>query len=180
MRGLEIQSRTRKRFKMKQKGRCFEEIMYYRFADNELEPGSARKIKEHLDTCPGCSTFVREIKAENRSLQEMFAAAPPIPDVTHLVMKRLNKKRMFHLSVRRLAYAATFLLVIFLTIFYLIREPGSAPARKHQVLVHSARVEGQAAQPHIFESKDPDVKFIWLEKFEEEKKETEGNNETII
>ena len=165
---------------MKQKSRCFEEIMYYRFADNELEPGSARKIKEHLDTCPGCRTFVREIEAENRSLKEMFAAAPAAPDLTHRVMNGLNRKKSSRISLRKLAYAATFLLVISLAIFYLVQQPGKTPAGEHQILVHSARVEGQSVRPHIFESKDPDVKFIWLEKSGEKKIETEGNNDTII
>lgn len=165
---------------MKGKSKCFEEIIYYKFADNELEPGERKKVNNHLKTCNTCGKFVENIKAENVALGEIFETGTGSPDLAPGIIKRLNKKRFILFSARGLAYAATFLLAVFLFVFLFTHKPDKTREDVHQVLVHSARVEGQAAQPHIFESKDPDVKFIWLEKFENKKREMEGTNETII
>jgi hypothetical protein len=165
---------------MKHRSSCFEEIMYYEFADNELGVETASRVKAHLDSCPACRSFVEEIKAENSAIKEIFAAESDTPDLTRTVINRLNKKRFIHISGRRLAYAATFFLTVFLFIFFFLYRTVKIPPGGHQVLVHSARVEGRAAQPHIFESGDPRVKFIWLEKSGEEKREMEANNEKII
>lgn len=165
---------------MKSKSKCFEEIIYYKFADNELEPGERKKVNNHLKTCKTCGKFVEDIKAENVALKEIFETGTGSPDLAPAVIKRLNEKRFARFSGRGLAYAATFLLTVFLFVFLFTNRQVKIRGEEHQVLVHSARVEGQAAQPHIFESKDPNVKFIWLEKFENKKREMEGSNEKII
>lgn len=168
------------KIKSKKESECFAEIIYYRFADSELEPGEYKKVTAHLGTCSKCKKFVEKIKEENLAIKEIFASGTPVPDLAPVITNRLNKKEFTRLSRRRLAYAATFFLVVFLFVFLFINRQDQTREQEQQVLVHSARVEGQAARPHIFESKDPGVKFIWLEKSADTKQKMEGTNEKII
>jgi len=165
--------------KTKDKQECFEEIIYYKYADDELETQERKKVEDHLEGCSSCRQFIAAIEAENAVLKEYFSGGSLSPNLTPFLRKRLDKKGT-RFSLRYLAYAATFLLAVLLSLILIIDKPDRGKQDAHHVMVQSARVEGQAAQPHIFASKNPDVTFIWLEKFETGKGETEGNNETII
>ncbi len=150
---------------MKRKHRCFPEIIYYRFLDKDLNLEEIQRLSSHLEGCKQCQTFIGEIRQENLEIGKLFTPPGPPPDLVSQVMKRLARIESLK-SWRKwgLAYAAALLLIGFLFFFSLFHKPSSPSREERQVLIQSARVQGQTAQPHIFASKDPDVKFIWLEK----------------
>lgn len=168
--------------KDKNKGRskCIEEITYYKYADNELDPQERQKVKNHLESCAACRVFVAGITAENTALKELFSYESGSPDLTPALMRRLNRKKSPRLYGKHLAYAATFILTVLLFVFLIINKANRTRPEVGHVMIRSARVEGKITQPHIFAAKNPDVTFIWLEKSEPQKEETEGTNETII
>jgi hypothetical protein len=42
--------------------------------------------------------------------------------------------------------------------------PTKSQTSEKQVILCSAQVDGQEVQSHIYESTEPDIQFIWLEK----------------
>ncbi len=165
---------------MKHKKYCFDETQYYEFVDNELTAEASQKIKDHLLTCRQCREFVREIEDENEGLRSLFgydkeevSVGEFSPNLEQRVMETLEAKPA-HLTPgfrRLLAYVASIFIVLLSAVAILLftgkGQPGGESVTyqpAHEVLLRSASVEGQATQVHIFEDKDQDVKYIWLEK----------------
>lgn len=146
------------------KHRCFQEIVYYRFLDNESDPEERERVSAHLQGCRSCREFAAQIREENRKIGELFAPAGSVPDLVPGVIEKWAGGKTRHLRNWRLAAAAAFLALGLLLSLLLLQESRPGPQPDRQVVVQSARVQGQAAQAHIFTDKDPDVKFIWLEK----------------
>ena len=160
---------------MKTRTTCFDEPMYAMYLDGETGPETKQEIETHLESCARCKELVRQLEAENTRLKKTFAVSPsPALDLVPGVMEKLADDREKIIPVRRyrwvLATAASFLLVVFLLVYFIINKrssptPPEQPGEK-QVILCTARVEGRSVQTHIYKSDEPDIQFIWLEKEE--------------
>jgi hypothetical protein len=158
---------------MKTKTTCFDEPVYAMYLDGEAGPETKQEIETHLESCDRCKEQVRQLEAENTRLKKTFAVRPgPGPDLVPMVMEKLADDREKIIPLRRyrwvLAAAASFLLVVFLSLYFIIDKrpspiPPGQPGEK-QVILCTARVEGHSVQTHIYRSDEPDIQFIWLEK----------------
>lgn len=143
-------------------GQCLDELSVSMFLDDELTAGEKERVETHLGTCTLCRELVRQLETENRQIKKLFKTNPA-PDLVSAVMEKLATPGL--LNVRWvLAIAASTLLVIFLFIFLFLIIPTNPEADEKQVVLCSARVDGQEVQSHIYESTKPDIRFIWLEK----------------
>ena len=55
---------------------CFSEQTCAIFVDGELEVDEARRVRDHLSTCPRCRRLVDALRAENRVLSESLQELP--------------------------------------------------------------------------------------------------------
>jgi predicted anti-sigma-YlaC factor YlaD len=160
--------------------KCLDELVVSMFLDDELAPGERKKAEIHLETCTLCRELVRQREAENTQIKEIFKTTHT-PDLVPTVMEKLKtpglsssyqrdqrhqRSRLINLLNYRwvLATAASILLVGFLFIFLFLMTPTKSGTSEKQVILCSAQVEGQEVQSHIYESTEPDIQFIWLEK----------------
>jgi anti-sigma factor RsiW len=160
--------------------KCLDELLVSMFLDDELAPGERKRVETHLETCTFCRELVRQREAENTQIKEIFKTTLT-PDLVPAVMKKLGtpglspgyqrdqrhqwSRLINQLNYRRvLATAASILLVGFLFIFLFLMTPTKSQTSEKQVILCSAQVDGQEVQSHIYESTEPDIQFIWLEK----------------
>ena len=166
---------------------CLNESVLCMFLDNELEPEEKTEIITHLDTCAHCRELLQQLEQENHGLKEIFGistAAEP-PDLALSVMKKIepldvhedhprqrrsNPGTLFH-SRWLWASAASILLAAFMILYFLFlgtRSPldtaDTDNTTETNIVLCSARVGGQDVQSHIYQPKDTDLQFIWLEK----------------
>lgn len=142
--------------------KCLDELSVSMFLDDELTPGERKRVETHLETCTLCRELVRQQEVENTQIKEIFKSTPT-PDLVPAVMKKLGAPgRLNYRWV--LATAASILLAGFLFIFLFLITPTNSRASEKQVILCSAQVDGQEVQSHIYQSKEPDIQFIWLEK----------------
>lgn len=143
-------------------GKCLDELLVSMFLDDELVPAERKRVEIHLETCTLCRELVRKREAESIQIKEIFKTTPS-PDLVPAVMKKLETPaRLNYRWV--LATAASILLAGFLFIFLFLITPTTPEASEKQVILCSAQVDGQEVQSHIYESTEPDIQFIWLEK----------------
>ncbi|UCH95853.1 MAG: zf-HC2 domain-containing protein [Candidatus Aminicenantes bacterium] len=165
------------------KWECFDQVRYTMFLDNELPHEERQRIEAHLETCSRCRELVQQMKMENTQIKEIFKTTHT-PDLVPAVMDKLGtpgfspgyqryqchqrhqRSRLIKLLNYRwmLAAAASVLLAGFLFIFLFLMTPTKPETIETRVILCSATVEGQEVQSHIYESTDPDIQFIWLEK----------------
>ena len=142
--------------------KCLDELSVSMFLDDELTPGERKRVETHLETCTLCRELLRQREAENTQIKEIFKTTPA-PDLLPAVMEKLGTPgRLNYRWV--LATAASILLVAFLFIFLFLITPTNPETSEKQVILCSAQVDGQEVQSHIYESTEPDIQFIWLEK----------------
>jgi len=55
---------------------CYSEQICARFVDGELEVDEARRVRDHLPTCPSCRKLVDALRTENRVLRETLQELP--------------------------------------------------------------------------------------------------------
>ncbi len=141
---------------------CLDELSVSMFLDDELTPGERKRIETHLETCTLCRELARQQEVENTQIKEIFKSTPT-PDLVPAVMKKLGTPGLLY-NRWVLATAASILLAGFLFIFLFLVTPTNSRTNEKQVILCSAQVDGQEVQSHIYESKEPDIQFIWLEK----------------
>lgn len=159
--------------------KCFDELVYAVFLDNELEPEEQQNLAAHLEQCPKCREQVKEMEKENQQLTKAFERTEEPPDLVPVVMDELmapgfsrysgSGGKPVHLHTARwvMAAAAAVVLVGFLLFFpWLNKTPGTPEQTETEtrIVICKARVEGQEVRSHIFNPDDPDIKFIWFEK----------------
>lgn len=160
---------------MKNKTTCFHELAYAMYVDGETEAETKNKIETHLESCARCRELVQQLETENAQIKKTFEA-PPTPDLDLVpkVMEKLAHDREKVIPLQRywwvLTTAASFLLAVFLLVYFIIDKhslpPQSEQPGEKQVILCTARVEGHNVQTHIYRSEEPDIQFIWLEKEE--------------
>jgi anti-sigma factor RsiW len=148
--------------------KCPAEIVIQQFIDRELTPAEAREAEAHLKECRRCRQLAAQMKDENAGIGRGFEIDEPVPDLEPAVMDRIVSPGSEQRPALRwlLPLAASMLLLVFLYFLVLIDGRGSGPETETRILVHSARVEGAPTRLHIYDSKDPEMKFIWLEKIQ--------------
>ncbi len=153
--------------------KCLDELLVSMFLDNELVPEERKRVETHLETCTLCRELVRQREAENTQIKEIFKTTPT-PALVPAVMKRLGTPGLLNYRWV-LATAASILLVVFLFIFLFLISPTTPEASEKHVVLCSAQVDGQEVQSHIYESKGPDIQFIWLEKISHKDTKTQSH-----
>lgn len=148
--------------------KCPDEILYQQFIDRELTPAQERQAAAHLKKCRRCRQLVEQMKAENIAIGTGFEIDGQVPDLEPAVMDRIVSPGSKGKAVFRwlLPIAASILLLVLLHFFVLMDNRGPMPETETRILVQSARVEGVATRLHIYDSRDPEVKFIWLQKIQ--------------
>ena len=142
--------------------KCLDELLVSMFLDDELPPGERKRVETHLETCTLCRELVRQREVENTQIKEIFNTTLT-PDLVPAVMEKLGTPGLLNYRWV-LATAASILLVVFLFIFLFLMTPTKSQTSEKQVILCSAKVDGQEVQSHIYESTEPDIQFIWLEK----------------
>ena len=153
--------------------KCHSETVYQRFVDGDLGLLIKLRVVSHLKKCEICRRRVQMLRDENLGISHLFESDHEVPDLTQLIMSRINQSNT-HVSRQPgirfpdlswgLRIAAVFLLIaMFLFFLFQSRDSGTFTG-KGDVLIRTAKVEGQAVQTHVFESGDSNTTFIWLEK----------------
>jgi anti-sigma factor RsiW len=145
--------------------KCFEEIVYSMYLDNELEPVEQRNVASHLEQCEKCREQVRLMAAENTRLSQTFEPGDKGPDLVSAVLERLTVPQGRKSRRWIWATAASLFMASFLFYFLWFNKIPTA-AGETQVLICNARIEGRDVQSHIYNAEDPDTKYIWFEKNE--------------
>jgi predicted anti-sigma-YlaC factor YlaD len=155
--------------------KCPAEIVIQQFIDRELTPAEAREAEAHLEECRRCRQLAAQMKEENAGIGRGFAIDGPVPDLEAAIMDKIVSPGSKGRSALHwlLPLAASMLLLVFLYVLVLIDGRGPGPEPETRILVYSARVEGAPTRLHIYDSKDPEVKFIWLEKIQYKEKSDE-------
>jgi len=151
---------------------CFEDIIYSRFLDNDLNPTQEGEILDHLNTCQKCQSLVEYLKKENLAIKKIFHVDHKNPDLIPKLMRKINQddsnskiSKIHFLTPRRiLVTAAALCLTIFLFLLFVMNKNSGQQLIEQEVLIQNARVEGKPVMTHVFNAKDLDLKFIWLEK----------------
>lgn len=153
--------------------KCAGEMIYQRFVDGEVGLLQKFRIVSHLKKCESCREWVQCLNRENSEIALLFREDLEAPDLTQPIMEKIKSAghRTFpgvkllspSLKVGLRIAAAFFLIVLFLVFLFQDRYPGQFNG-EGDILIRTARVEGQAVQTHVFVSGDSDTKFIWLEK----------------
>mgnify|MGYP001036500146 CR=1 FL=1 len=69
--------------------RCFEEIVYSIFLDNELSPENRKKILAHLKECKKCQKIVKQMKKENLKIKKSFETGLTLPNLSSTIMDKI-------------------------------------------------------------------------------------------
>jgi anti-sigma factor RsiW len=153
--------------------KCFNEMTYMLFLDDELPGEKAHQISHHLKRCPQCRKLVQRLHEENTGISSLFALDHPVPDQAQLIFNRINTvpkspsrfdRINFPHLVRGMRIATLLLLIFLLSVFIFLNKKPAVSNLVQEVLLQSARVEGHSVQTHVFNSGDTDITFIWLEK----------------
>ncbi len=146
---------------------CLNELVCTMFLDNELEPDEQQRAAAHLDQCPKCRELIKNMEEENQALTTAFDKKDT-PDLVSTVMDKLTAPTSPRHTFRwAMAAAASFVVAGLLSFFLWFGNPSTGPGETEmetRIIICNARVEGQDVQSHIFDSTDPDIKFIWFEK----------------
>jgi len=164
-------------------GICYDETLYAMYTDNETGTEQRLEIEAHLKTCPACREIVQALETENQQLKKTFQWNHPTPDLIPTIMEKLDpeaspsqlqetvllkpvKTNKPHVFRWGLATAASFLAFGFLYLFLLSphHPPPSPETHEKNVILCSASVAGKEVKSHIYEEKNQDTQYIWLEK----------------
>jgi putative zinc finger protein len=155
---------------------CLDENRLAIYLDGELDTHDQQAVKTHIDTCARCKNQVMQLHEENEAIKSAYKVHQ-VPDLMSIVIAKLDKVNKdpgvvevfalypgFKLRLW-LSTAATLLLVGFLFFFLFFNKHIPLNRGEKQVVLCTAKVEGQSVESHIYISKEiPDVQFIWLEK----------------
>lgn len=151
---------------------CYDDMTYSRYLDNDLNPDLGKEIERHLNGCERCQRLVEQLKRENRWIKKIFQVGSKIPNITPTLMRKIHegesgekRSKIRFLSPNRiLATVAAVCLMVLLFLLFFINNRSSQQEMEREVLIQTARVEGKPVMTHVFNARDMDLKFIWLEK----------------
>lgn len=154
--------------------KCFDELQYAMYLDNQLGPNESEQIKTHITECNTCKQLINQLERENNDLRSAFSSDTTV-DIESIVLNRLqnepqkeNKTKPRHrYGYRRtFSYAASLTAVALLVIYFAwfgdpkVTNDSSAET---QVILCSAKVDDKEVQSHVFHADESET-YIWLEK----------------
>jgi len=161
--------------------KCFKaKKLIYLLLEGDLDQKEREDLLEHLKSCQDCQLELEEAKrshliwkaAIREEVEPPFSEQEFVAEVKRrmeaqketLKEKPVKQKVFSFLAAhRKLAYAATIVLVAFLSLWFGIFSKGGKKVTP-KVVVHSAYFDYQKrAEFSISQSKDKNVVFIWLE-----------------
>lgn len=69
--------------------KCYEDITYSEFLDNELKPEERERVLAHLEECKKCQKMVDCMKKENLKIRELFETDKNPPDLIQVIMNKI-------------------------------------------------------------------------------------------
>ena len=162
--------------------KCFKELDYLYYVDNEMEMQEREAIERHLQTCKKCSKYIDEEIKNNIKIAESFNSDhEPENFILRINEKisldessRKNKKRSLIWGLT--AAAAIFIIIIINTVNIDKTDPSKTIIQEKQhVLLSHVNIEGKQAKIFQFVSNDIDKKYFWLKKINDNR---EGKNES--
>ena len=72
---------------------CYSEQICTTFVDGELAVDEARRLRNHLATCPRCRKLVDALRAENRALTESLRQ---LPEEAENFVRRFSRSTAAH------------------------------------------------------------------------------------
>jgi anti-sigma factor RsiW len=76
-------------------GRCPSPRTLSRYADGDLSPASAERVRRHVCECRGCKAILRRTRVVEAALRWQPPASPGSPDVAGPVVKDLRQRGAF-------------------------------------------------------------------------------------
>ena len=75
--------------------KCYEDVVYSEFLDNELNPEERKKVSAHLKECQKCQKVIMRLKKENFKIKELFERDISSPDLVPVVMNQIAKPALY-------------------------------------------------------------------------------------
>jgi len=150
--------------------KCFDELQYVMYLDNELGPQEIEQVKTHLDQCNTCNALVQTMEEENRQLKAAFTTGSGA-DIEARVLAGLGSERQAGrpAAFKRLgqvaAYAASVAVAVFLTLYFIVTGSGTSRVETEaetQIILCNAKVDDRQAESFVFHTDDSQT-FIWLD-----------------
>lgn len=162
--------------------KCFKELDYLYYVDNEMEIQEREAIDRHLQTCKKCRKYIDEEIKNNIKIAESFNSTH---EPENFIL-RINEKISLDESSRKIkkrsliwgltAAAAIFIIIIINTVNIDKTDPlKTIIQEKQHVLLSHVNIEGKQAKIFQFVSNDIDKKYFWLKKINDNR---EGKNES--
>ena len=161
--------------------KCFEEIKYLLYLDNELGKDEREAVDQHLQVCRKCKKYIDKEIDNNLKIAESFNSGHKPEDLYQKISEKVYpQKKLPKIFFKWALTAATAVFIILIVNTFIFRKKvffKETPPQELQVLISSAYIEGQLAKPHLFISGDADKKYFWLEKINknEENEDAEKN-----
>lgn len=69
--------------------KCFKEIIYFKFLDNELRTEDRKRVLIHLQECGRCKKIVKSIEEENLKIKKIFETDRNPPNLVPVIMSKI-------------------------------------------------------------------------------------------
>jgi anti-sigma factor RsiW len=145
---------------------CFQEIHFIKYLDGEMNQKNSKQLEYHIQACQTCKEMLEYLKKEQSLIKDVFDMEEKSIDIRPVFRDRLEKNRS---SWLRLA-AGILLLGIGLSLFLWFQN-ATGSVGETEIIVFNTTIEETETESFIYESGDPDVKYIWFEKEKGEKEE---------
>ena len=63
------------------------------YLEGAMPPDTRIRFEEHLDTCPGCVRYLRQIKSQIRATRMLGVNGPPAEEVTRRLLEMFRASR---------------------------------------------------------------------------------------
>ena len=154
---------------------CYQEIHFLEYLDGEMDQKNSKQLEFHIQACQTCKEMLEYLKNEQRLIKDVFDMEEKFVDIRLVFQDRLDKKRFFSFLFPKrspwLRIAAGILLMGIGLSLFLWFQKTSGPVRETEVIVFNTKIDHQETESFIYESGDPDIKYIWFEKEKREQEE---------
>ena len=153
---------------------CLSELQCQYYVENEMADDERIEVQHHLQQCPGCRERINRLQIEYEAIRQGLAIPTNVPDLESTITNLLHtekrgagKKATISLHKWRIGAAAALVAAVCLALLIWLQPRALRPLEgETEILVCSARVEGNQADSYIYHSEDPDTQYIWFEKKE--------------
>lgn len=154
---------------------CYKDIQLIEYLDGEMDQKNAKQLEYHIKACQTCKQILEYLETEQKLIKDVLDSKEKSLDIRQVFQDRLKKKRVSSIFFSKRSpwfkvAAGIFLMGIGLSLFLWFQN-ATGPVKETEIIVFNTKIEEKEAESFIYESGEPDIKYIWLEKEQIEQQE---------